>query len=199
MGTLLKEASENSSVFYFPVEETIMNDREWEDIAEELINKSTNVNCQTLRNIDKTASKRVFIVHGREETSKGELKEFLININLEPVILHEQLNNGMTIIEKIEKYSDVSYGIVIYTGCDSVALNNTNDYKKRARQNVVFEHGYLLAKLGRGNVAALVFDDIELPNDISGVIYISKDHWKIKLAKELKSVFKNLDLNNLID
>ena len=57
------------------------------------------------------------------------------------------------------------------------------------RQNVVFEHGYLIGKLGRNNVCALVKGDIELPNDISGIVYIQLDSngsWKIPLAKELK-------------
>ena len=56
-------------------------------------------------------------------------------------------------------------------------------------QNVVFEHGYLIGKLGRNNVCALVKGDIELPNDISGIVYIQLDSngsWKIPLAKELK-------------
>ena len=45
----------------------------------------------------------------------------------------------------------------------------------RARQNVVFEHGYLIAKLGRKNVCALVRDNIEVPNDISGIVYVPLD------------------------
>ncbi len=60
--------------------------------------------------------------------------------------------------------------------------------KDRARQNVVFEHGYLMAKLGRENICALVKGDIETPNDISGVVYVpmeSAGAWKGAVAKEL--------------
>jgi len=32
------------------------------------------------------------------------------------------------------------------------------ELKPRARQNVVFEHGYLMGKIGRKNVCALVKD-----------------------------------------
>lgn len=63
-----------------------------------------------------------------------------------------------------------------------------NPPKYRARQNVVFEHGYLMAKLGRENVCALVKGDIETPNDISGVVYVGFDPqgaWKTEVAKEL--------------
>lgn len=109
---------------------------------------------------------------------------------VEPIILHEQVNSGMTVIEKIEKYSDVEFGIVLYTPCDLGYVKGKKKEKKaRARQNVVFEHGYLIGKLGRNNVCALVKGDIELPNDISGIVYIQLDSngsWKIPLAKELK-------------
>jgi len=98
----------------------------------------------------------------------------------------------MTIIEKFEYYSnEATYGIVLYTPCDQGRGNHEkkDPPKNRARQNVVFEHGYLMAKLGRKNVCALVKGDIETPNDISGVVYIPLDGeaWKIQVAKELKS------------
>lgn len=60
----------------------------------------------------------------------------------------------------------------------------------RARQNVVFEHGFLMAKLGRENVCALVKGVIETPNDISGVVYVDFDahgSWKAAVVKELKA------------
>jgi predicted nucleotide-binding protein len=49
------------------------------------------------------------------------------------------------------------------------------DGKYRARQNVIFELGYFVAKLGRENVIALYTEDgenrCEIPSDISGVLY----------------------------
>ena len=71
----------------------------------------------------------------------------------------------------------------------------------RARQNVVFEHGYLIGKLGRENVAALVDGHLELPNDISGVVYINLDEasaWQLPLAKEMKQSGYDIDMNKLI-
>ena len=55
---------------------------------------------------------------------------------------------------------------------------------------MVFEHGYLMAKLGRENVCSLVKGDIETPNDISGVVYVALDPsgaWKSEVAMELKA------------
>lgn len=78
--------------------------------------------------------------------------------------------------------------------------NDGAELKYRARQNVVFEHGYLIGKLERKNVCALVKNDVEKPNDISGVVYISYDEsgaWKIEIAKELKAAGYNIDFNKL--
>ncbi len=68
----------------------------------------------------------------------------------------------------------------------------------RARQNVVLEHGYLMGKLGRSKVCALVKGDVEIPNDISGVVYISMDDagaWKFAVAKEMKAAGYDIDMN----
>lgn len=144
----------------------------------------------------------IFIVHGRDETVKNEVARFLEKLKLKPIILHEQSNNGDTIIEKIEKYTNVGYGIVLYTPCDVGALLSEKDnLNNRARQNVVFEHGFLIGKLSRKKVCALVKGDIEKPNDLSGVVYInynSDGGWKLSLAKELKEAGYNINLNSII-
>lgn len=51
-------------------------------------------------------------------------------------------------------------------------MKGEKDLKDRARQNVIFEHGYMVAKLGRDKVIALVDQGVEIPGDLSGVIYI---------------------------
>ncbi|MDP2851319.1 MAG: nucleotide-binding protein [Sulfuricurvum sp.] len=163
----------------------------------------------TLQNVSMLQSKvvarnkrKVFIVHGRDNEAKQEVSRFIEKLGLEAIILHEQASAGMTIIEKIEHYSnDADFALVLYTACDlgrGVHESGISP-KNRARQNVVFEHGYLMAKLGRENVCSLVRGDIETPNDISGVVYVSLDPhgaWKNEIAKELKAC--GYQLNNLI-
>ena len=137
--------------------------------------------------------RKVFIVHGRDNEAKQEVARFLSGIGLEPIILHEQASAGMTIIEKIERYAnDADFALVLYTPCDHGrgAHEPKISARNRARQNVVFEHGYLMAKLGRENVCALVKGELETPNDISGVVYVSFDGyggWKIEVTKELQA------------
>jgi len=118
------------------------------------------------------------------------MASFIKSLGLEPIILHQQASSGRTIIEKIEAYSDVGFAVVLYTPCDVGARKADLRFLPRARQNVVFEHGYLIGKLGRPRVSALVKGLVETPNDISGVVYINLDDqgiWKSDVVREMKS------------
>ncbi len=144
---------------------------------------------------------KVFIVHGHDNAAKSEAARFVENLGFNAIILHEQASSGHTIIEKIEENTNVGFGIVLYTPCDLGASQKQKDQlKARARQNVIFEHGYLIGKIGRENVCALVKGDIETPNDISGVVYIKMDEgdgWKLAVAKEMKKSGYDVDLNKI--
>jgi len=147
-----------------------------------------------------TKNRKVFIVHGHDENAKNEAAYFLSRADFEPIILHEQPSAGKTIIEKIEEYTDVCYGIVLYTECDLGHAKDEKDEHPRARQNVVFEHGYLIAKLGRSHVTALVKGNVETPGDISGVVYTKMDTagaWKNELANNMIKVGINFDKNKI--
>jgi predicted nucleotide-binding protein len=149
----------------------------------------------------KAKSNKVFIVHGHDGEVKYRTANFLRQHGLDPIILHLKASRNRTIIEKLEKYTeDVGYGIVLYTPDDlgqvkPKALNGELD--NRARQNVIFEHGYLMGLIGRENVVAIVKGDIELPNDISGVVYIDDADWEKTLLIELRDAGYALDIANL--
>lgn len=152
--------------------------------------------------IAKLSGRQVFIVHGHDNAAKSEVARTLERLQITPIILHEQASKGMTIIEKIEEYTDVDFAVVLYTPCDRGRAKEEpqSQDKPRARQNVVFEHGYLIRKLGRDHVCALVKGDTETPGDMSGIAYIKMDEgegWKVLLAKEMKSAGLEVDLNNL--
>ncbi len=157
----------------------------------EIISENVKTNLQSEKMVKE--KNKVFIVHGHDNETKQEVARFIESIGLETIILHEQASRSMTIIEKIEHYScEANFAIVLYTPCDKGrGVKETKvPARDRARQNVVFEHGYLMAKIGRGNVCALVKGEIETPSDISGVVYTPLDSnggWKIELTKELKA------------
>ncbi len=165
----------------------------------EIANSDSIVN-PTNNNDIKSKSNKVFIVHGHDNEAKQEVARALEKAGFEAVILHEQADGGLTIIEKIERYTDVAFAVVLYTECDVGRSKDSSCEKKRARQNVVFEHGYLIGKLGRSNVCAIVKGDVETPGDISGVVYTPMDKsgaWKMQLGKNMKNAGLDVDLNKL--
>ena len=62
-----------------------------------------------------TISNKVFVVHGHDSALKAEIEQFLSQVGLEAVVLHRQPDQGQTIIEKFEKFSDVGYAIILLT------------------------------------------------------------------------------------
>jgi len=163
---------------------------------------TNNTHTSTTSTPTKALSKtEVFIVHGHDEAAKTKTARFIDKLGLKPIILHEQASGSKTVIEKIETYSNVGFGIILYTPCDTGAKKEENpNFKNRARQNVVFEHGFLIGKIGRENVCALVKDEIETPNDISGVVYVKMDEddaWHLKIARELRNSGYEIDMNKL--
>lgn len=169
-------------------------------ILKQTVNKSMN-NFEKFIIMNKPKEK-VFIVHGHDAKVKETVARFLEKLNLDAVILHEQPDYGATIIEKIERYAaDASYAVVLYTACDLGREKNETDLKPRARQNVVFEHGYMISKLGREKVCALVDKDVTPPGDMDGVIFVRFDEsgaWKNELVKNMKPVMK-LDRDKILE
>jgi len=190
-------------LMWYNREDGIQDDEFAIDITKDLFKKVDNTS-EFLKNQTKDTSKdftRVFIVHGHDDLAKTEVARFIEKLALEPIILHEQSSQGMTIIEKIEHFSNVGFGVILYTPCDMGGKKDEQNLSPRARQNVIFEHGYLIGKIGRKNVCALVKNDVEKPNDISGVVYVNMDSqkgWHLLLAKELKDAGYSIDLNKLL-
>lgn len=125
-----------------------------------------------------TKTKKVFVVHGHDGIAKTNLEVFLHEIGLEPVVLHRQADEGLTIIEKFEKHSDVGYAFILltpdeisYVKADESKDDNARQKEYRARPNVIFEFGYFVGKLGRSRVCCLYTGDVSLPSDVSGMIY----------------------------
>lgn len=176
---------------------------EWEEHTERnVVTKNYDSVTVNVINIEKNIPKtKVFIVHGHDNGAKQEVARFIEKLGFKPIILHEQVSGQMTIIEKIEAYAgEVEFGIVIYTACD-VGGKNSDSLESRARQNVVFEHGYLIGLLGRNNVCPLVKGNIEKPGDIGGVVYTPMDEsgsWHLPLARELKRAGYDVDSSKLL-
>lgn len=170
-----------------------------EGFIEQLEAFSENETFNDIKDINKIQLGKTFIVHGHNEQFKTELSSILKNLGFEPIILHEQANQGLTIIEKLEKYSDVGFAFILLTPDD---IGNTkgqeNNPLPRARQNVVFEFGLFAGKLGRNRVCCLHAGDVELPSDLHGLVYLpfknSINEIQLNIVKELKAAGYNIQI-----
>lgn len=149
----------------------------------ELLDVTNDIQEYNQSDVDK-----VFVVYGHDREMKLEVENFLRSkLKVDVVALDEQPNGGRTIIEKFEQCSKEStFAVVLMSPDDDAEVDG--QIFKRARQNVVLELGYFMAKLGRNKVCVLVRGNVEKPSDISGVLYLSYDgEWKFDLLAEMKN------------
>jgi hypothetical protein len=105
--------------------------------------------------------------------------------------------------EKFEDYADIEYAVVLLNGDDRGASKEKpyENQKLRARQNVIFELGYFIGKLGRERFFVLNSTDVEIPSGYSGFLFTALDgqsSWRIKLVKEMQEAGLPVDMNRFI-
>jgi predicted nucleotide-binding protein len=145
-------------------------------------------------------SNKVFIVHGHDGEARETVARFLEKMGLQAIILHEQANQGRTVIEKVEANGDVGFAVVLLTP-DDVGCAKGGEPEPRARQNVLLELGYFIGRLGRAKVCALKRGELEIPSDFAGIVWEKMDSgsgWKLALARELKAAGHDVDLNKAV-
>jgi predicted nucleotide-binding protein len=146
-------------------------------------------------------SSKVFIVHGHDAEARETVARYIGSIGFEPIILHEQANRGRTVIEKVEAHSDAGFAIVLLTPDDVGRAKADIDLEPRARQNVLLELGYFIAKLGRDRVCALKRGEVVIPSDFAGVVWTEMDAtggWKAALGRELEAAGHHIDWNKVM-
>jgi len=137
---------------------------------------------------------KVFIVHGHDEKMLRDIEAYVRRVGVEAVVLQDEASRGDTIIQKVERYADVPYAIVLLSPDDVGRPKSApvGELRPRARQNAVLELGYFIGKLGRDNTVVIINEEapasLERPGDIDGVVYISyKDDWRTKLLREFRA------------
>ena len=147
-------------------------------------------------------SRNIFVVHGRDYYERDKLVLILKKLEFNPIVLDKEPNTGLTIIEKLERdINNVGFGFVLYTPDDVGKLKDGIE-KPRARQNVIFEHGYLFGLLGRGKTCALLKGDIEFPSDLDGVVYekySDLENESLRIVKILKDFGYEVNPAKLIE
>ena len=159
------------------------------------VNKGVSDNCPH------TFGNKIFIVHGHDEAAKHKIARFVEGLGLTATILDEQASRGQTIIDKFEEQADeAGFAIVLLAPDDVGSSKATGRRKLRARQNVIFELGYLLGGLGNQRVCALYKEGVELPSDIRDVVYVamdSADNWKLKISQGMRKAGLPVDISQV--
>lgn len=134
---------------------------------------------------------KIFVGFGKCHRIKKIICDYLEDIKHNVIVLEELANSGSsTIIEKLENYSDVDKAIIILSGDDEIKPYRCKKPERYPRQNVVFELGYFVGKIGRKNVIVITDskDRLKLLSDFV-VCYIkyspTNTKWRKELLKEL--------------
>jgi predicted nucleotide-binding protein len=142
---------------------------------------------------------KVLLIHGRDEATKESLLEFLERLELHALVLHEQPDGGKSMMEQFGGSPDIHFAIILLTPDDiATPRNKPKERQTRVSQNVIFEFGYFLSKLGQGRVCALYKEGVEIPSDYPGAVTIlmdSRGGWRLLVAKEIKQAGMEIDLN----
>lgn len=182
-----------SETALFPIFSMPFVGRFWQ---EKLLSDVKAITRDTCDNFS-TGNRDVFIVHGHDHKARTELKALLGGFGLRPVVLDEQDDLGLTIIEKFEHYaSDCSFAFVLMTHDESDAAAETAQGELRARQNVIMELGWFMARLGRKRVVLVYQDGVEIPSDIHGVVYLG---FKDRVEEVRSGIRQRLTGVHLID
>ncbi len=172
-----------------------------ETMIEEIQSFSSSKTLPEPKNKDNKNGQRIFVVHGHDNEMVETVARFIIKLGFEPIILREQPNQGRTIIEKFEDFSDVDFALVLFSPDDEGKSIEEEILHKRPRQNVVFELGFFIGRLGRQNVVVLhrEVNDFEMLSDFQGVLFEPyREGWEFRVAKEIKAAGFEVDLNNLV-
>jgi predicted nucleotide-binding protein len=149
--------------------------------------------------------RRIVVVHGSDEEMKQATIGALGKLGLAPVLMREQPSQGRKIVEKFADYADVSFAVVLLSPDDFAYAKDDPPTKRKLRpaQDVIFELGFFLGRLGKDNVLVFYreFENFEVPTDFEGVRFTAFDDrgsWKLSLIRELTACGYSVDANRLL-
>jgi hypothetical protein len=146
-------------------------------------------------------SRKIFIVHGHDRYLRDTLADILRKLEFEPIILQDEVNQSLTILEKLERDTrKAGFAMILYTP-DDLGRAVGGIERPRTRQNVLFEHGLLIGLLGRDRTCAIVHGDVEIPSDIQGMVYERVSDLRgeaLKVAKVLKQAGYTVNATALV-
>ncbi len=133
----------------------------------------------------KPTGDKIFIVHGHNHSLRDQVKDYIKSVyDQDAVILSTEPGGGRFVLEKfIDSASECGYAIILMTADDQCTTDGS--VEERARQNVIFEYGFFVSRLGRANTCIILDPGVELPSDVKGITRINSNDWKANLKTEI--------------
>jgi predicted nucleotide-binding protein len=149
--------------------------------------------------------RRVFVVCGTDNEMKQSVTNALTKLRLAPLVVCEEPSQGRTIVERFQEYTDVGFAVVLLSPDNSAYFKDEPPTKRklRPRQDVIFELGFLLGKLGKSNVLVFFREcaNFEIPTDFEGMkvaAFDDRDSWKLALIRELTNCGYNIEADRIL-
>jgi len=151
------------------------------------------------------ARRRVFVVCGTDSEMKQTITNALTKLKIVPVVMCEEPSQGKKIVERFADYEDIGFAVILLSPDDSVYIKDESPIKRklRPRQDVVFELGFLLGKLGKSNVLVFFREcaNFEIPTDFEGIkvtAFDDRESWKLALLRELTNCGYSVDAERIL-
>jgi predicted nucleotide-binding protein len=169
--------------------------------AEEKIEEPEEVQ-QPSKKAEAGSGNKIFVAVNPNNEAKLKVARTLEKLELEPVILSDKANERNAAFEIIEGNPDAAFAVFILTDDNGKGQKQMDaDNNLKAKENLIFELGYIAGRVGVNQVCILYNNNAELPvhiQDIACIPLDSADHWQIALAKKLKAAGYKIDVNNII-
>jgi len=142
----------------------------------------------------------VFIVHGRDILARTQLELILKERGVNTKVLAKQpAGGGQLLLQQLEDLlADCCAGFVLLTPDDEGRLKSQPppDHKPRARQNVIFEGGWLVGLFRQHDRICFLQTDptLELPTDLGGLRWVLFNPQDPDVAK-IEAVLREWGIN----
>lgn len=133
---------------------------------------------------------KIFVSHGKDDLATTAVIKFLEDEGAKPVDLSKEIKANQSILDAFEQSSKVAFAIILVTPDDEGYLKGESP-QARARQNVIFELGFFLGRLGRERVLVLhkkEDEPFEWPSNFRGLLYREMDRgglWRAEVRRDL--------------
>lgn len=133
----------------------------------------------------------MFIVHGRSHDERDTLATIVRDLGCVPKILSKEPKSGKSIIEEFEDLARTCvFALILLTPDDPQADKLLGSPVSRARQNVIFEMGWFFSQLGKQRTRLVHKGPVELPSDVTGIMYIEYPESELKLKEKIEQALR---------